>query len=68
MKNRPGYLNSESQYTGVTKYITEGGEYRFLAQLGDKQKTFKHERDAARFVDILLIEQGKDPVNILKRK
>ena len=32
-----------------------------------KAKSFKNERDAAMFVDLVLIEGNKDPVNILKR-
>ena len=32
-----------------------------------KKKMFKKEYDAAKWVDMILIEHGREPVNVLKR-
>lgn len=50
-------LNGELVWRGV-----------FLKNGSGNGKTFKTEREAALYVDKKLIEQGKEPVNILVRK
>ena len=50
----------EEECKGVTKWI---------GKVGSNKKTgFKTEREAALWVDKMLLSKGKEPVNILKRK
>ena len=42
--------------------------FDWYAKVGKKQKHFRTEREAAKWVDLRLIEKGKEPVNILVRK
>lgn len=42
--------------------------FDWFAKVGKKQKNFRTEKEAAKWVDLRLIEQGKEPVNILVRK
>lgn len=42
--------------------------FHWFAKVGKKQKNFRTEREAAKWVDLRLIEKGKEPVNILVRK
>jgi len=37
-------------------------------QVGEQRKQFKTEIEAAKWVDLRLIEKGRDPVNIFVRK
>lgn len=46
--------------------MDEHGNYLWATTL--KGNVFKNERDAAKKVDLIRIEQGKEPVNILVRK
>lgn len=60
------------------KYV-EGSKYKYVSKykLGDKfkyqtvicgiRKWFDSEREAALYVDNVLIDKGKNPVNILKK-
>jgi hypothetical protein len=43
-------------------------KFVWFAKVGNKQKHFNKEREAAIFVDLRLIEKGNEPVNILRRK
>lgn len=65
---------------GYGKYVERSKTYKYVCQrrkgeriiwygriLG-RQKWFDTEREAALFVDKVLIENGKNPVNILKLK
>jgi hypothetical protein len=62
------YLNKSSLYKHVYLYITDKKVIRFKGMFGKKQKYFKTEKEVAKFADLKLIEQGKEPVNILIRK
>lgn len=66
--HRTGFIKNGSSFKYVQKYLTESKEERYYAKVGRKCKSFANERDAAKFVDLKLIEQGKEPVNILVRK
>ena len=48
-------------HNGITYYVRS-------AMCGCGQKRYKSEREAALSADKILIEQGKEPVNILVRK
>ena len=62
------YLNKSSLYEYVYLYITDKEVIRYKGMVDKKQKYFKTEKEAAKFADLKLIEQGKEPVNILIRK
>lgn len=49
-------------------YRTIHNKWKWHAQVGRKQKDFECDREAAKWVDLRLIENGKEPVNILIRK
>jgi len=57
---------AKSKYRYVYEY--EEGTQRWFAKYGKNQKWFKNEIDAAKWVDLRLIEKGKEPINILVRK
>ena len=62
---------SPSQYKGIQHYELNGVEYWKATKEHDfraKIKTFPTEREAARAYDIMCIEFGLPPVNILKPK
>lgn len=61
------YKHKSKNYKNVYLYA-KNGEELWLATLGKKQKFFKTEKQAGRFIDLKLIEQGKEPINILVRK
>lgn len=48
-------------YDGVKTYRAELAKYKFY-------KCYANVRDAAKAIDIMLIKNGKSPVNILKKK
>tara|TARA_R110000803_G_scaffold63443_5_gene124144 strand:+ start:8350 stop:8556 length:207 start_codon:yes stop_codon:yes gene_type:complete len=59
----------KSKYKYVDKMMINDNVYfRRLAMFGKGHKCYKTERDAALAADKLLIEKGKEPVNILVRK
>ena len=62
------YKGKSKMYKGV--YIYElRGELVYKGMIGKQKKgNFKTEREAAIFCDKALINQGKEPVNILVRK
>ena len=60
--------NSE-KYKYVRKTMDERGRIRWVVSgLGAVGSSFDNERSAAKRADLKLIEQGKEPVNILVRK
>lgn len=56
-----------SKFKHVSIYKDFRGEIFYVVR-GNKANAFKDEREAAKSVDLYLIKQGKEPVNILKRK
>lgn len=66
-------MGKYSKYKHVTFLIVNGKHKYWQGELGlDNgrywKKYCKTEKEAARAVDIKLIELGREPVNILKRK
>ena len=57
----------KSEYKNVYK-VEIGSKTQYRANVFNVQKYFDEERDAAKWVDLRLIEKGKEPVNILVRK
>lgn len=62
-----------SKYKHVGHEIIKGGrvagtyEYWFITLSNYSRKRYKTERDAAIAVDKILISQGKEPINVLKK-
>jgi len=63
--SKTGFIKNGSSFKYVQKYLTESKEERFAAKVFGISKTFKNEREAAKFVDLKMIERGKEPVNVL---
>jgi hypothetical protein len=61
------YIENSKTYKYVQKY-KEGDKIKWLGKVLRTGKTFKTEREAALYVDKVLINKGKEPVNILVRK
>jgi len=65
-------LNTLTKYKYVYKIRSQGKFIRFKGHITINgipiYKDFRKIRDAARWVDMALIEHGREPVNILKRK
>jgi len=57
-----------SKYKGVQGITTSGHTYWNARICGTEKRGYKTEREAAKSVDLILIENGKEPVNILVRK
>jgi hypothetical protein len=57
-----------SEYTYVVKEFRDGKEKFRLHMPGVCAKRYNTEREAALAADMQLLKQGKEPVNILKRK
>ncbi len=57
-----------SEYMYVVKELKDGKERFRLHMTGVSAKRYKTEREAALAADMQLLKQGKEPVNILKRK
>ncbi len=57
-----------SEYMYVVKELKDGKERFRLHKTGVAAKRYKTEREAAIAADMQLLKQGKEPVNILKRK
>lgn len=58
---------------GGFKYVTkqvhrESGRVKWRASVLGRTRMLDDEREAAKWVDLKLIEHSKEPVNILKRK
>ena len=59
----------KSKYKGVQGLISGSGITYWSARICKTEKRgYKTEREAAKAVDLILIENGKEPVNILVRK
>lgn len=58
----------KSKYKYVLKILKSNGMYAYQISVHGICRVFKTEREAALKVDMILIEKGKEPVNILKRK
>lgn len=60
------HKGKSTQYKHV--YITKDptGKVRYVGNVLKRSKAFAEEKDAAKYVDIVLIENHKPPVNILK--
>jgi hypothetical protein len=65
----------ESPFKYVSKFVSRAtGDVHWQARLyikGEGKATGKFyttERDAAKAVDVFLINNGRDPINVLKRK
>ena len=58
---------SPSKYKHVGHELVNGFEYWFITLAGYQRKRYKTEIEAAKAIDMLLIKQGKEPVNVLKR-
>jgi hypothetical protein len=61
-------LNKSSKYKYVRKKIGEKGYVNWVARVLGAAKCFNTEREAAKWVDLKLIDKGKEPVNILVRR
>jgi len=68
--------NKTSQYFGVCKVKNVSSRWakkQYQAAITTPQtgrqafKYFEEEKEAAKWIDLQLIKQGKEPVNILKR-
>lgn len=63
------WFGKSTKYKHVSKKSGTSGLITFVGYvLGSRKQDFKTEREAAIWVDKMLISKGKDPVNILKRK
>lgn len=56
----------KSDYKYITVVLKKSKVIKYCASVLNKNKTFPTERQAAIFVDTVLILAGKQPVNILK--
>jgi hypothetical protein len=63
------YIGKSKLYKNVTMYRLGGKQIYYRGAVCKYSKRgFETEREAAIWVDMRLIEAGKDPVNVLKRK
>lgn len=60
--------NLKSKYKYVEGRILSGNTYWIMRIIGETRQTHETERKAAIAADVYLINEGKEPVNILKRK
>ena len=61
------YIENSKTYKYVQKYKV-GDKIKWLGKVLRTGKTFETEREAALYVDKVLLNKGKEPVNILVRK
>jgi hypothetical protein len=59
--------NIKSKYKHVRGIEVSGNTYWTVKMKGISESGFKTEYEAAKAVDVLLIKQGKEPINVLKR-
>lgn len=59
-------LGKSLKYKYVSKFKTENGRIRWGCSINGKR--FAEERECALYVDKLLLERGKSPVNILVKR
>ena len=57
-----------SKYKGVQGITGSGNTYWSARICSTEKRWYKTEREAAKAVDLILIENGREPVNILVRK
>jgi hypothetical protein len=63
------YIGKSKLYKNVTLYRIGGKQIYYRgAVLKYSKRGFETEKEAAIWVDMRLIEAGKEPVNVLKRK
>lgn len=72
-KIRQNKIKGKSKYKGVSIIMENGKNLRYQSRIiidGENRSigSFKEERKAAISYDIALINNGEEPVNILKRK
>jgi hypothetical protein len=69
MAANKGHKTIKSKYYGVTgrKWPDKPAKWLIIVP-GLTNKMFDNEREAAKAIDIWLIKQGKEPVNVLKKK
>ena len=65
---KPKYLGKSDKYKGVYRVELSNIPYWYASQGKYKKTGFETEREAGLWVDMRLIEEGEEPVNILKRK
>lgn len=58
---------SKSKYKYVSHEHVNGFEYWRIGLPNYTKKRYKTELEAAKAVDMILIKEGKEPVNVLKR-
>lgn len=64
-------LDYQSKYKGVLKIKPRSknpNQKMWLASFGKNTKLYMTEKEAAKAIDMHLINNGKEPVNILARK
>jgi len=61
-------IRTSEIYKYVELYLSKEGKERWKVQMYGNGRYYDTEREAARAVDLKLIEKGKEPVNILVRK
>jgi hypothetical protein len=61
-------IRKSDKYKYVALYKTKDGKERWKAQILGYGYFYNTEKEAAKQVDLKLIEKGKKPVNILVRK
>lgn len=59
------YKKSET-YKYVAQWLNEKNEIIWIGMIFGKSKIFKTEQEAAKYIDIILIKNGRKPINILK--
>lgn len=57
-----------TEYKYVCRYTNINGKFVWCANVLHQSKVFKDIKQAAKWVDVVLIQNNKNPVNILKRK
>ena len=62
-----GKVSGKSIYKYVLQIMKSNGKYAYQMSVCGVCRVFDTEREAALKVDKVLIENGKEPVNILKR-
>ena len=63
------YTGKSKKYKHVYEYVSSNGNITFEGKVfGYRKQGFLDERKCALWVDKQLLEQGKEPVNILVRK
>lgn len=66
------YIKKSEKYKGVYLSTIANGELYFVAQISVNGKSYKKhyktEKEAAKAVDVFLINNKKEPVNILIKK